>query len=287
MERDESGKQASGPSTSGSGNTSGMSDVCRVGVRVPPFWPEEPEVWFAQIEGQFILSNINSDSTKFYYVIGQLEPQYASEVKDIIVSPPAHNKYEKLKAELIKRLTSSKERKIKQLLMHEELGDRKPSQFLRHLQSLAGKSVSTDLMRTIWASRLPSNLQTIVALQKDNPLETVADLVDHVQDIAPLTVAQVASTPTDLSGTSLNSITKRLEELTRQVESLTLLQQRKSRPRHGNYNNRHSNRSRSNSKARYPADGHPHCFYHFRFGHKARKCVAPCSFKVGNGKGSR
>ncbi|XP_028166075.1 uncharacterized protein LOC114356893 isoform X1 [Ostrinia furnacalis] len=175
-------------------------DVCRVGVRVPPFWPEEPAVWFAQIEGQFALSGINVDATKFYYVVSQLDHQYAAEVKDIIISPPANDKYEKLKSELIKRLTSSKESKIKQLLMHEELGDRKPSQFLRHLQSLSGTTVSDDLMRTIWSSRLPNNLQTIIALQKDSPLEAVADLVDHVHDIAPPSAAQVAMTSAAPSG---------------------------------------------------------------------------------------
>ena len=49
-----------------------------VGIRVLPFWPEKPAVWFAQLEGQFVLSNITKDSTKFYYVISQLENKYAA-----------------------------------------------------------------------------------------------------------------------------------------------------------------------------------------------------------------
>ncbi|XP_047025251.1 uncharacterized protein LOC124633922 isoform X1 [Helicoverpa zea] len=32
------------------------SNVFKVGVRVPPFWAEEPEIWFAQIEGQFSIA---------------------------------------------------------------------------------------------------------------------------------------------------------------------------------------------------------------------------------------
>lgn len=261
--------------------------MCRVGVRVPPFWPEEPEVWFAQIEGQFILSGITNDITKFYFVIAQLDKQYAAEVKDIIVSPPATNKYDRLKSELIKRLTSSRERKIKQLLMHEELGDRKPSQFLRHLQSLAGETVSMDLMRTIWASRLPANLQTIVALQKDSSLEAVADLADHVQDIAPPSVAQVSKTAAETSDAALKAINDRLTQLARQVESLTFNQRRQPRSHNGNYKGAYRNRSRSNSRPRNPPAGHPHCFYHYRFGDKARKCIPPCSYNSGNGKGSR
>jgi hypothetical protein len=43
--------------------------INRVVIRVPPFWPEKPALWFAQLEGQFALWNITQDSTKFYYVI--------------------------------------------------------------------------------------------------------------------------------------------------------------------------------------------------------------------------
>ena len=63
------------------------SCINRVDIRVPPFWPEKPAVWFAQLEGQFALSNITQDSTKFYYVISQLENKYAAEVEDVITTP--------------------------------------------------------------------------------------------------------------------------------------------------------------------------------------------------------
>jgi hypothetical protein len=63
------------------------SVVNRVGIRLPPFWPEKPAVWFAQLEGQFALSNITQDATKFYYVISLLDNKYAAEVEDVITNP--------------------------------------------------------------------------------------------------------------------------------------------------------------------------------------------------------
>jgi len=36
-----------------------------VGIRVPPFRPKKPAVWFAQLQGQFALSSIMQESTKF------------------------------------------------------------------------------------------------------------------------------------------------------------------------------------------------------------------------------
>ncbi|XP_075990346.1 uncharacterized protein LOC142985997 [Anticarsia gemmatalis] len=130
-------KDDESPSVSG-------DEVLRVSVRVPPFWPEEPALWYAQVESQFALSRITTDETKFCYLVAQLDHQYAVGVKDVITNPPATDKYLKLKTELIKRLSALQERRVKQLLTHEELGDRKPSQFLRHLSVLAGPSVPAD-----------------------------------------------------------------------------------------------------------------------------------------------
>lgn len=134
------------------------SDIFRVGVRLPPFWADEPAVWFAQIECSFALSGVKDDDTKYHYVSAQLEHRYAAEVKDILVNPPAKGKYEKLKSELIKRLSASREKELTQLLMHEELGDRRPSAFLRHLQHLAGPNIPDDFIKTVWTSRLPGNI---------------------------------------------------------------------------------------------------------------------------------
>jgi hypothetical protein len=73
-------------------------------VRLPPFWAEPPAVWLAQAEAQFTLADINSERTKFYYVILQLDNRYATEV-DIITSPPEKDPYTTLKAELVTRLS--------------------------------------------------------------------------------------------------------------------------------------------------------------------------------------
>lgn len=76
-----------------------------------------------------------ADTTEFFYVVSHLDPRYATEVEDIIVNPPADGKYGRLKKELIKRVSESREKKVHQLLTHEELGKRKPSQFLRYLHT--------------------------------------------------------------------------------------------------------------------------------------------------------
>jgi hypothetical protein len=133
---------------------SSPAEVSRVAVRLPPFWPERPALWFAQAEAQFFLAGISSEKTKFFHAISQLDQRHATEVEDIITSPPERDSYTTLRAELIKRLSPSTEQRIQQLLTFEEMGDRKPSQFLRQLRSLA-PDLPDGIIRNIWASRLP------------------------------------------------------------------------------------------------------------------------------------
>lgn len=171
-------------STEGADSEPKGNQICSVSVKVPPFWAEEPALWFSQLEAQFALANITADSTKFYHVISNLDVKYVSEVKDIVINPPTDGtKYEKIKFELIKRLSASQEQKVRQLLAHEELGDRKPSQFLRHLQNLAGPRVPDEFVRSLWASRLPNNIQAIIASQTDCELEKLAQLADNINEV--------------------------------------------------------------------------------------------------------
>lgn len=264
-------------------------EVMKVGMplRCPPFCSEDPALWFAQLEGQFIMSRITSDTTKFYFVASQLDAKYAQQVKDIITNPPDVNKFEKLKTELINRLSASQEARIRQVLVHEELGDRKPSQFLRHLQSQAGPSGASDFVKSIWTSRLPQNIQTVIASQiSDLQVEKLAEIADRVHEIAPMT-PQVASTSSSACAASTD-LAAQVCELTKQVALLTTQMnsrgRHRSRSRPGGKQRRYD---RSSSRLKQPPPNSAHCFYHFNYGAKAQKCRKPCEFPAENSKGSR
>ena len=65
--------------------------VSPVALKQPAFWTSDPEEWFTQVEAQFQTKNPPStaDQTRFYYVIGALDPTAAKEVRSIILNPPA------------------------------------------------------------------------------------------------------------------------------------------------------------------------------------------------------
>jgi len=101
-------------------------------------------------------------------------------------------------------------------MMHEEMGDRGPTQFLRHLRTLAGPSVPSDFPRTLWTNRLPPNIQAIIVTQGQAALDDVAQLADKIAEVTPSPwVAPVSSSSADIC-----TLTARIDELTQQVAAL-------------------------------------------------------------------
>jgi len=244
--------------------------VYRVAACLPSFWPNRPAIWFAQAEAQFELAAITHQRTKFNYVVSQLNQQQAAKVEDIIISSSEHEPYDRLKAELVCCLSTSREQHVRQLLSHEEMGNQKPLQFLRHLKSLA-PDIPDYFLRTIWASRLPPHVQAILAGQTEGSLDLVSHLTDKICEVAPQpTTASISpATPDNTAG-----LLEHVNELSQQVASLRASQTHicsQSRDRHRSQSRDH------HSTCDYSPTPHDICWYHWNFGDKARKCTLPCS----------
>lgn len=240
----------------------------RISMRVPPFWADDPALWFAQLESQFVMAGIVRDHVKFHTVTGALEQRFAVVVRDVILNPPDEGKYDRIKDELIKRLSPSQESRFKRLLQHEEIGDRTPSQFLRHLRGLGGTAVRDELLRTLWLGRLPLRMQDILAASATTDLEALALLADRISENtpAPSHIASVGPPPeTSIQG-QLDAMSKQIAALsTNPLRSSTTNRQRTS-----------PGRDSSNEDM---------CWYHRTFGEHAKQCRKPCNYKAKNAMG--
>ena len=71
-------------------------------VKLPPFWPSDPEVWFAQVEATFTARRIIAKRTKF-------SPEVATEMQDLILISPDSEPYNVLKEQLVKWTAASEQ----------------------------------------------------------------------------------------------------------------------------------------------------------------------------------
>lgn len=244
-----------------------------VSLKLPPFWPADPALWFAHVESLFATRSISSQITKFHYAVSALSPTEAAEVRDIIMSPPTDTPYDKLKHELIKRMTASEQRRLRQLLTEEELGDRKPSQLLRRMRQLIGTATIDDsILRELFLQRLPTNARMILTTSTGVPLDALAELADKILENASSTFEAPTLTITELTPRDTQ-----LQRLQAQVDKLTQLFTENlhvPRPRRQTY--------RSPSRQRRSSHSREHdntiCWYHAQFGAQAHKCCPPCSF---------
>ena len=277
--------------------------VERIAFRVPPCNPNDPELWFLQLEGSFESAGITSELTRYQHLRSSLDMRFATEVKDLLVSPPPDKPYTRTKEELLSRLSVSEENKNRQLLETQTLGDRKPSQFLRHLRNLAGGRATDSFVRSIWTSCLPATVQAILAGHQQDTDEMAAKIADGVMETLRMTqpLGAFASPPPSpghqplqlaaAQPAPLTRMEEAIASLTAQVAQLVALSNAPGR-RSQDYARRSHSRGPSQSRSRHrsqsrgedgPAD---HCWYHRRYGADAQRCRSPCAF-AGNALGHR
>jgi len=252
--------------------------VQAVSLKLPPYWPNDPQIWFAQVEAQFATRGITVQRTMFDYVVANLTPDIAIEIRDLILKPPEENPYNVLKGQLIKRTAASEQRRLQQLLSTEELGDHKPTQLLRRLQQLAGDTpglLDGNFLKELFLQRLPSQVRMVLASTRDNtPMEDLAQLADKIIEVA---APPIVSTVTPQQTSEMEQLKSEIASLTKVVSSLK--QQHFRRRSKSPYRGRSPGPPR---QRRYSSSQDSDlCWYHQTFGDSARKCKPPCS-KSGN-----
>ncbi len=146
------------------------------------------------------------------------------------------------------------------------MGDRKLSQFLRHLKSLA-PDVPDDFLHTIWTSRLPPHVQAILAGQTEGSLDATARLADKICEVTPPPNAASIAAP---NSDNTRALQERIDELERQLASFRATRS------HSRSHSRHRSKTPAASPNRRQL-----CWYR-KFNDKARKCTPPCAKHLEN-----
>ena len=210
--------------------------VNAISLKLPEFWPDDPEVWFARVESQFATRGITQDGTKFDYIVSALDNPTASEIKAVILHPPTEDKYNMIKKALLEAFSRSQAQKDAELLSLSGLGDKKPTAFLRKIRSL--NNDAETLRRAVFLSQLPSDVRSVLAGQNITDLDELAQTADRIMEVRQPIPA---------------------------YESVSAVSQQTRSPKRKIQNSRKD-------------DSFPVCFYHSKYGGKARRCKQGCRF---------
>lgn len=239
--------------------------ISRVAFRPPPLWKEEIELWFFQLESSFEVAGISVDCTKFHCLVSVLDAEVLGCVRGLLKRTEPKATYEDLKKQILAYFAQSESSKLRKLLQDLQLGDRRPSKLLADMRVLAGTSMSDEVIQTLWLQRLPAQVQQILSVSKE-PLDDLARLADKVCEVSNLTcVSEVANVER----------TSDMQDLQQQICELQKSIERISRPQRRSGNRA---RNRSGSRSRNRQQNFRTCWYHYKFGSKARDCIPPCMF---------
>lgn len=245
------------------------AEVCRVNAKPPPFSRDNPDLFFIQSESQFTTAGITQDATKYHYVVGNLDPKILNFVSDFLREPPATGKYEQLKARILREFTDSDMKKIRRVINECELGDDKPSQLLKKMKDLAGTKLNDDAIKSLWLDRLPEGVRAVVSIGEGDSTQW-AKQADIMMENMSFSNVSAVSKPTQSQKSSQSEIA----ELRKEIAEFRQMFSERGRSETRQYNNKRD-RSRAKSK-----NNDKVCFYHSRFGAKAKKCTKPCEFKA-------
>ena len=73
--------------------------------------------------------------------------------------------------------------KLDRLLSGLQLGDKKPSQLLREMQSLATDQISEPVLTNLWLQRLPTHAQEILSCMESAELTKISIAADKILDV--------------------------------------------------------------------------------------------------------
>ncbi|XP_039452186.1 uncharacterized protein LOC120431094 [Culex pipiens pallens] len=251
-------------------NNAEVAATAAVSIKLPDFWKNDPVMWFAQAEAQFALGRVVNDETKYYHIIGKVDQTVICHISDLVVAPPADNKYAAVKERLISRFVLSAETRLERLLGSYELGDLRPTHLLAKMRELAiGLKVDDNLLKMLFIQRLPVNVRPILSCH-DGTLDKLAEMADKMVGVtSSLTTAAVddAAGPSGASG-----LQEQVDFLTAEVRRLTTSERTR---------NRSASRGRSSSKSRTGSQKEV-CWYHRKYGRDAHQCREPCAFNSKN-----
>src|SRR5215469_1773827 len=169
---------------------------------IPAFQDSNVPLWFRQLDHCF--HNASDQLSRYHATITAIPFTLLTCIEDELTKAEnTATPYDYIKEVIITATSASPHDRLTAILSLQNLGDRKPTDFLQHLLSLLSPGQVTleeSLIRPLFLQKLPSQVQTVLSsLPLSTPLKEIAAAADRMLQVLPLpTINSVTSTSTSL-----------------------------------------------------------------------------------------
>lgn len=275
---------------------------------LPNFRQDDVQGWFAAVEMVFLEYNVHTEDSKFNKLVTILSPVDFANIRDIIVGNQP-NRYTLAKQRLIQIHSQTTQQKVESLLRGTFFPPGTlPSAILRQIRTCVGADIDSEtLIRSFWVKYLPHQTQAVLVCVEKEPLDRQAEIADSMARMNPPTenttttlvtqpqVAAVSVHPTNALEAKLDSLINSFISYQTSVQSQisaiasSSRNSRDQRTRSPTPTNHRTYRSynRDKSRNRYTEIFGSLCYFHHKFGNKAKRCYSGCKhFKSESGNDS-
>ena len=243
--------------------------VGTLSVKLPTFWPDMPEVWFAQAEANFRARRITSQKSKFNLVVVALDADTLKGVLDLIEQEPDEESYNRLKARLVQAYKLSTVDKVKQCMELPPWADENPMKLADQMIALTRDASAEDIVKTMFLLKLPDSVRKAMWAE---PLKDWSEMKARAKGLWHAEKTKRQAAVYEVSGA------RRIDR-DDEVEANAVRFKPKGKP------NQNAKKFKEFAGTFYQRPNGP-CVYHEFYGHSSAKCRAPCS-QAGNGKAGR
>ena len=239
-----------------------------------PTYNTNIDAWLIHVDAYIGQCGTTTDKERYGALIGALPTSVIAGVQHVLTNPPEKDKYEALKTALKKRYCREDDESNFQKILTISQGDLLPSALYEEMVALNRRRTAklpSSVIRSMHLTKLPTQMQPIVdAVTTDKTDEEYAALADKIfkRQAQQASVCKIS----DEDSSNIHAIQSKSEvqQLRSEVAELRALIERNLLPR-----------TEPAQAAKRVTSGlkNDYCRYHKTFGHDARRCQPPCSFR--------
>jgi hypothetical protein len=158
-----------------------VSTAPAVFVKLLPFWPHSPALWFSQAECLFTVKQLTDEFQRYCHMVGASPHESLRLVADLVEAPPSATLYSAIKSWLLSSHKMTGYQRAEKLFNMPALGSRKPFDLMAAMLEICPRGEEkTDLFACLFLQRLPQELRVLLAKADKKDPKALAEQADEL-----------------------------------------------------------------------------------------------------------